>query len=246
MTVRVITGTGTDVGKTIVTAALAAAAAGSGQTVAVVKPAQTGVGEGDPGDLAEVRRLSGVTDLHEFVRYPDPLSPHHAAAISRRPTLDRKEATARISALAETHDLVLVEGAGGVLVPFDEPGGWTVLDLARDLSAGTSADTLDTSAEVGVVLVTRPGLGTLNDTQLAVDRIGVADVVIGWWPESPDLAMRCNLADLAAMSRHGRLAGVLPAGAAGVEDFAGTARASLAAHLGGTFDPAAFLDRHRP
>ena len=55
VSVLIVTGTGTDVGKTVVTAALAACATGR---VAVVKPAQTGVGPGEPGDLAEVTRLS--------------------------------------------------------------------------------------------------------------------------------------------------------------------------------------------
>ena len=75
----VVTGTGTGVGKTVVTAAVAALAAARGSRVAVVKPAQTGVGGDEPGDLAEVRRLAGVTDLHELARYPDPLSPAAAA-----------------------------------------------------------------------------------------------------------------------------------------------------------------------
>lgn len=231
MSVLVVTGTGTDVGKTVATAALVACASGR---VAVVKPAQTGVLPGEPGDLAEVSRLSGVGDTHEFVRYPDPLSPHHAAALSGLPTLARDDAAARIAALAADHDTVIVEGAGGVLVPFDRQAGWTVLDLARDLAAH-------------LVLVTRAGLGTLSDTRLAVDRIGGnADVVIGSWPADPDLAARCNLDDLAAMSRTGQLAGVLPAGMAAVTDFRDEARASLGPGFGGTFDDSRFRAAYRP
>jgi dethiobiotin synthetase len=79
VSVLVVTGTGTGVGKTVVTAAVAALAAARGSRVAVVKPAQTGVDADEPGDLAEVRRLAGVTDLHELARYPDPLSPAAAA-----------------------------------------------------------------------------------------------------------------------------------------------------------------------
>jgi len=230
----VVTGTGTDVGKTVATAAIAACAAGR---VAVVKPAQTGMAPAEPGDLAEVSRLAGVDDVHEFVRYPEPLSPHHAAARSGLPTLARDAAAERIAALAGSHDVVVVEGAGGVLVPFDGTTGWTVLDLARDLAAD-------------VVLVTRAGLGTLNDTRLAADRIATAgltaDVVIGSWPADPDLAARCNLDDLAAMSRSGHLAGVLPAGMTAVTDFRSEARAALGPAFGGDFDDVAFRAAHRP
>jgi dethiobiotin synthetase len=229
MGVLIVTGTGTDVGKTVATAAIAACATGS---VAVVKPAQTGVSDGEPGDLAEVTRLSGVADVHEFVRYPDPLSPHHAAQRSGRPPLDRATAVERIRELATARDTVIVEGAGGVLVPFAADDPWTVLDLGRDLDAR-------------FVLVTRAGLGTLNDTALAAERVGAAHVVVGSWPRQPDLAMRCNLDDLAAMSGGGELAGVLPAAMTEVTDFRATAAASLAPQLGGTFDGAAFRAAHR-
>ena len=116
-----IAGTDTGVGKTIVTAALAALAGDRGARVAVVKPAQTGVGPSDLGDLDDVRRLSGVEDLHEFVRLPEPLAPATAArrAGIQIPTVD-DHATA-IRALAE-RDLILVEGAGGLLVHLDAAG----------------------------------------------------------------------------------------------------------------------------
>lgn len=225
MSIVVVAGTGTDVGKTVVTAAIAALTPGS---VAVVKPAQTGVAPREPGDLAEVGRLAGVTSLHEFARYPDPLSPHHAAARSGLPPLDRADAVKNIGKLAADHDLVLVEGAGGLLVPFD-PAGTTLLDVARELAAT-------------VVVVTLPGLGTLNHTALtlrALAGVDVAGVVVGRWPAQPGLAERCNVADLAAAG----LVGVLPDGLAAVEDFEAAARAGLAPRLGGTFDAAAFVAR---
>ena len=78
--VVLVTGTGTGVGKTVVTAALAVLVRARGSTVAVVKPAQTGVGPGDPGDVDEVRRLAGDdVAVHELVRLRDPLSPEAAA-----------------------------------------------------------------------------------------------------------------------------------------------------------------------
>lgn len=223
MSILVITGTGTGVGKTVTTAAIAVLAQGS---VAVVKPAQTGVADGEPGDLAEVGRLAGITSLHEFVRYPDPLSPHHAAARSGRRPLDRATAVTHIRRLAAEHDLVLVEGAGGLLVPFDQ-SGTTLLDLAGDLGAT-------------VVIVTAAGLGTLNHTALtlrALTGVQVAGVVIGSWPTRPGLAERCNVTDLA--THH--LLGVLPEDMAAVPNFPAAAHAALAPRLGGTFDAAAFV-----
>jgi len=229
MTVLIVTGTGTDVGKTVATAALAACAAGR---VAVVKPAQTGVRDDEPGDLAEVTRLSGVTDTHEFARYPDPLSPHHAAIVSGRPALDFASVAQRIDDLDTDHDLVLVEGAGGLLVPFDSVERWTLVDLAHHLHAS-------------LVLVTQPGLGTLNHTTLTVQRLEeealkLAGIIIGSWPAEPDLAMRCTVFDIRRMSSKGELGGVLPAGMATMRDFRELARAALGPRFGGTFDWRAF------
>lgn len=227
MSVVLVTGTGTGVGKTVTTAALAACAKG---TVAVVKPVQTGVAAAEPGDLAEVTRLSGVTDVSEFARYPDPLSPHHAARLSGRPELEFAETVRRITDLDALHDLVLVEGAGGLLVPFTSTDGWTFADLATSLHAP-------------VLVVTAAGLGTLNHTALTVGRlaedgIDLAGLIIGSWPDEPDLATRCNVTDLVEM---GPLVGVLPCGMAAMRDFRSRARKALAARFGGIFDAAAFV-----
>lgn len=225
MSVLIVTGTSTDVGKTVATAALATCAEGS---VAVVKPAQTGVAPGAPGDLAEVTRLSGVTDVHEFARYPDPLSPHHAAAASGRPELDFADTVRRIVDLDARFDTVIVEGAGGLLVPFTSTDRWTIADLAALLHAP-------------VLVVTAAGLGTLNHTALTVGRLAedgltLAGIVIGSWPAQPDPVARRNVADLAALAPDGALAGVLPAGMASMRDFRQRARAALSPRFGGTFD----------
>jgi dethiobiotin synthetase len=227
VSVLIVTGTGTGVGKTVATAALAACAT---WRVAIVKPAQTGVAPDEPGDLAEVTRLSGVSDVHEFARYPDPLSPHHAARVSGLPELGFADTVRRVTDLDALHDLVLVEGAGGLLVPYTATDGWTLADLASSLHAP-------------VLVVTAAGLGTLNHTALTVGRLAedgieLAGIVIGSWPDEPDLATRCNVADLAEM---GSLAGVLPAEMAAMRDFRERARAALAPRFGGTFDAAAFV-----
>ena len=231
MSVLVVTGTGTGVGKTVVTAAVAALAAAAGRTVAVVKVAQTGVLDGDPGDVDEVRRLSGVTDIHELARYPDPLAPATAARLRGLPPVDLAAAAACVARLAASRDLVLVEGAGGLLVRLDA-GGATLADLAGALGAPA-------------LLVTRADLGTLNHTALtleALQRRGLpcAGVVIGAWPVTPDLACRTNLVDLADLAG-GALDGVLPAGAGQLapQPFLAAARAGLAPGLGGERAPGA-------
>jgi len=223
--VLIVSGTGTEVGKTVVTAALAALAASHGRRVAVVKPAQTGEPPGPTGDLQVIRRLSGVTQTHELARFPDPLSPEAAARTAGRPPLDLAAAAVFIKQLEA--DLILVEGAGGLLVRYD-PAGRTIAGLAAMLGAP-------------VLVVTAPGLGTLNHTALTLDalctrRLPVAGVVIGAWPAEPGLAERANLTDLAVIAGQ-PLAGVLPAGAARLSrgDFLAAARAGLSPGFGGTF-----------
>ncbi|GAA2724112.1 MULTISPECIES: dethiobiotin synthase [Streptomyces] len=188
MSVLVVSGTGTEIGKTVVTAAVAAAALAAGKSVAVLKPAQTGVGPHEPGDVAAVRRLAGeeVTGV-EIARFPDPLAPNTAARRAGREPVRPAEIAEVASRLAEEHDLVLVEGAGGLLVRLDDEGA-TLADAAGLLGAP-------------VLLVVQAGLGTLNTSQLSTEALrsrglACAGLVIGSWPAEPDLAMRCNLADL--------------------------------------------------
>jgi dethiobiotin synthetase len=225
--VLVVSGTGTDVGKTVVTAAIAALAASHGRRVAVVKPAQTGEPPGPTGDLHVIRRLSGVTGTHELARFPDPLSPEAAARVAGRPPLDLAAAAVHIKELQLEADLVLVEGAGGLLVRYD-PAGGTIADLAAMLGAP-------------VLVVTTAGLGTLNHTALTLEalrtrQLGLAGVVVGSWPDEPGLAERANRTDLPVIAG-GPLVGALPAGAARLSraDFLAAARAGLSPGFGGTF-----------
>ncbi len=240
MSVLVVTGTDTGVGKTVVTAALAALARARGAAVAVVKPAQTGVAPGEPGDLEEVRRLAGLSpqDLHEYARYPDPLSPAAAARRSGLPPVSLPSAAEAIDALTARNRLVLVEGAGGLLVRFDEDGA-TLADLARWLGAA-------------VLVVARPDLGTLNHTALTLEAMAhrgvqLAGVVIGSWPAEPDLAMRSNIRDLETVAAR-PLAGALPAGAGALDpaEFLLAAREGLSPALGGVFDSGTFHDKETP
>ena len=198
--VVLVTGTGTGVGKTMVTAALAGAALAAGRRVCVVKPVQTGVRPGEAGDIAEVIRLLGPSAAglvtHEFVRLPEPLAPQAAArrAGLALPSLD--DHADRIGALAEHFDLVLVEGAGGLLVRLDDAGG-TLADLAGRVPLTPQT----ASTGVGAVVVTGAELGTLNVTELTVEAlrhrgVPVLGLVIGRWPTNPGIAEIGNLADL--------------------------------------------------
>ena len=190
--VVVVTGTGTDVGKTVATAALAAAATAAGMRVAAVKPVQTGVARHEPGDLEVVRALGGVDTVLEAARLPEPLAPDTAARRAGVALPALAATAARVVELAAGHDVVLVEGAGGLLVRLDDHGA-TIADLARSVR--------DVGVEVEVVVVVAAGLGTLNHTALTVEALRArgldpAGLLIGSWPDAPDLADRCNLDDL--------------------------------------------------
>ena len=227
--VLIITGTGTGIGKTVVTAAIAAAAHARGDRVAIVKPAQTGVRPGPGSDVPDaetIERLSGVADTHELARFPDPLSPEAAARVSGLPPLDLAHAAEYIGQLAGARDLVLVEGAGGLLVRYDAAGA-TLADLAVMCAAP-------------VLVVVAPGLGTLNHTALTLEalaarRLELAGVAIGSWPADPGLAERQNLTDLETLI--GRpLAGAIPEGSGGLtrEEFRAVALRHLGPRLGGS------------
>jgi dethiobiotin synthetase len=226
------------VGKTVVTAALAALARARGDKVAVVKPVQTGALPGEPGDLDEVQRLAGICDTHEFARFPGPLSPEAAARAAGQPPLDLHAAVRQLHDLAASRDLVLVEGAGGLLVRYDASGA-TLADLAHAMAAP-------------VLVVTAAGLGTLNHTALTLEalaarRLPLAGLVIGCWPGKPGMAERSNLTDLPALAGEA-LSGVLPEGAGSLDlrAFGRLAGEGLAPSLGGCFDPAVFQEMNTP
>ncbi|MFF9310406.1 dethiobiotin synthase [Streptomyces sp. NPDC014748] len=238
MPVLVITGTGTEVGKTVTTAAVAAAAVAAGRSVAVLKAAQTGVGPHERGDGAEVERLAGAVTWAEVARYPEPLAPGTAALRAGRPPVRPQEVAEAAAKLATGHDLVLVEGAGGLLVRFDDAGG-TLADAAQLLRAP-------------VLVVASAGLGTLNVTELTARELrsrelDLLGVVIGSWPAEPGLADRCNVADLPQVAG-APLLGALPEGAGGLapEAFRTAAPGWLAPRLNGRWDAAAFTVREAP
>ncbi|MEV8533358.1 dethiobiotin synthase [Streptomyces sp. NPDC051211] len=236
MGVLVVSGTGTEIGKTVVTSAVAALAVAAGRSVAVLKPAQTGVAPDEAGDAAEVVRLAGPgVTARELARYPEPLAPDTAARRSGLATVAPQDIADTAAGLAAAHDLVLVEGAGGLLVRFDE-AGHTLADAARLLGAP-------------VLVVAPAGLGTLNSTALTAEALRAREleplgVVVGSWPAAPDLAARCNLADLPAVSGM-PLLGAVPdgAGALAPAEFRAAAGAWLGPVLGGSWSGEEFLRR---
>ncbi len=232
-----VMGTGTGVGKTVVTASIALAARARGRTVAPLKPAQTGDDGNLVGDAEFVAALIGLDEPAEALcpyRLRAPLAPAVAARIEGV-RLDPGVVVAAYKALAARHDLVLVEAAGGALVPFSD---------------GVDMAALASRLDLPVVVATAPGLGMLNHTLLTLEALHrrgltVLGVVISGYPDEPGLDALTNPSALARLTpvpllgaiphdaqidteagRPGRLAEIGPAG--------------LDPLLGGTFSPARF------
>jgi dethiobiotin synthase len=237
VTILIVSGTGTGVGKTIVTAAVAVLALQRGGRVAVLKAAQTGVAPAESGDLDDIAGLTtpearSRLTLVEGARFPDPLSPAAAARVAGWPPVELARLAQHAKDLHASNPLVIIEGAGGLLVRFDEEGA-TIADLAA-------------ACDAEVLIVTSAGLGSLNATALTLEALAhrglrLAGLVIGSWPAEPDLASASNVADFEMLAAR-PLSGALPerAGTLGAEAFATVAAAALAPSLGGRFDPSTF------
>jgi dethiobiotin synthetase len=185
-----VTGTGTEVGKTVVAAAIARTLAGDGRRVAVFKPAVTGLDEGVETDHALLRRAAGSSQSDEEIapyRYGPPASPHLAAALAGE-EID-PERLRQAAAAAAGADAIVCEGVGGLLVPLAP--GYLVRDLAADLG-------------YPLVLVAGPGLGTINHTLLTLEAargagLEVAAVLLNPWPEDPSEIERSNRETIAEL-----------------------------------------------
>ena len=156
-----VTATDTGVGKTFITAALAMALRARGRDVAVLKPVQSGATSTDPaGDAA----LLGADCVYTFAA---PLAPLVAARAEGR-TIEPGPILARAEELAREHELLLLEGAGGLLTPLAE--GFDLADLAVAIG-------------LPLIVVARAGLGTVNHTLLTIEAartrgLDVAGVVL--------------------------------------------------------------------
>ena len=187
-----VTGSDTEVGKSLVAASICAALAARGQRVAAFKPVVTGLDE-EPGAFGRDHELlasaanSGQTpdDVAPY-RFGPPVSPHLAAELAGV-TIEPAE----LLATARDHELVVCEGVGGLLVPITP--GYLVRDLAVDLG-------------LPVVIAARPGLGTINHSLLTVEAaraagLHVAGVVMTPWPEQPSPMERSNRATVEQLGR---------------------------------------------
>jgi dethiobiotin synthetase len=151
-----VTGTDTAVGKTVLAAGLVRALRTRGHAVGVVKPVQSGALAADPdSDAMLLKRWTGVPERAEEIApycFSAPLAPLVAAELEGR-VVDRADVVRRVQTVARRYEAVLVEGAGGLLVPVGED--WTIADLAVALA-------------LPVLVVARAGLGTVNHTALTV------------------------------------------------------------------------------
>ena len=114
-----VTGTGTEVGKTVVAAAIARTAAAAGRRVAVFKPAVSGLDEGGEADHELLRRASGSRQADDAIapyRYGPPVSPHLGAELAGE-AIDPGRLRAVAARAAAGADLLVAEGVGGFLVP---------------------------------------------------------------------------------------------------------------------------------
>jgi dethiobiotin synthetase len=201
-----VTGTGTEVGKTVVAAALARAARATGASVAVFKPAVSGLDEyalqpevweraRDLPDHALLRLAAGSEQGDDEIapyRYGPAVSPHFAAELDGEP-IDPDRLRGAALAATQGRDLLICEGVGGFLVPLRSD--YLVRDLACDLA-------------MPVTIVASPGLGTINHTLLTIESardagLEVGKVVLNPWPDEP---MQLELSNLETISELGSVA----------------------------------------
>lgn len=190
-----VTGTGTEVGKSVVAASMIAALTAQGRRVAAFKPAVSGIDEPAaewPADHELLARATGWQAAEGVTPhlFGPAVSPHLAAAQSGV-AITLAELVDAYGAVAGQAEFVVVEGVGGLLVPLCESPPLDVLDFAKAI-------------DLPVVVATHPGLGTISDTRLTVDRLRaegltVAAVVISGWPAHPDALQSSNLETLARL-----------------------------------------------
>jgi dethiobiotin synthetase len=188
-----VTGTGTEVGKTVVAAVVARTLAVEGKRVTVFKPCVTGLDEDSGSDHELLRRAAGSGQSDDEIapyRYGPPASPHLAAAIAGK-EIDPERLRAVAAAAAEGADAIVCEGVGGLLVPL--AAGYLVRDLAADLG-------------YPLVIAAVPGLGTINHTLLTIESahaagLEVAAVVLTPWPSEPTEVETSNRETIAELGR---------------------------------------------
>jgi dethiobiotin synthetase len=186
-----VTGTGTEVGKTVVAAVIVRSLTAAGLKVAVFKPAATGLEEPGEADHELLRRAAGsdlsAADIAPY-RFKPPASPHLAAALAGE-EIDPERLLKAVSAAVANANRLVCEGVGGLLVPLAP--SYLVRDFAVDL-------------EMPLVIAAPPGLGTINHTLLTIEAaraagLEVRSVVLTPWPEQPGLVEESNRQTIATL-----------------------------------------------
>ena len=233
-----VTGTDTGVGKTVVTAAIAWNLTQAGKRVALMKPVQTGTIVSGPTDIEFVQKVLGADyslDVSCPYMFSDPVAPLVASMLVGE-RIDIKKIKDSYSRLSSDNDFVIVEGAGGLLVPILED--YFMSDLALDL-------------DLPVLIVTRPNLGTLNHTFLTLESakkrgLDLAGIVISNFPwdpglpeqTNPELILSMTGVDILGVIPNNNLISVEKGDIGNIRD---TASSALSEELGGSFVLEEFL-----
>lgn len=155
-----ITGTDTNVGKTVISAGLMYLLRNSEYSACYFKPALSGAIEAEgkliPGDTRFVKKISNLKedyyDMTPFV-FKTPVSPHLASKLENK-KIHKKIIFDKFNKLKNQYDYIICEGAGGIIVPITQEG-YMMYDLIKDLN-------------MDVIITSRAGLGTINHTTLTV------------------------------------------------------------------------------
>jgi len=201
-----ITGTDTGVGKTVVTGALAGALRLRGIDCGIMKPIQTGATRNPDGswfapDAEYLRLVSGVSDPIDLICpqiFEEATAPS-VAAVAAGVSVDIPVIHSSFRELASRHEIVLVEGAGGLAVPIVQR--YVMADLARDLG-------------LRAIIVARPNLGTINHTVMTVEYarnkgVPVHGIIISGYPNAPTLAEHTAVTEIERLTGASVL-GILP------------------------------------
>lgn len=171
-----VTGTDTDIGKTFITAGLAATMQSLGYSTCVYKPVQSGAivknGFMQAPDLTFVKSVDPYIKTHASYMLKEPTAPLVAAELENI-EIDKLTIKKDYEALSKEHDCTIVEGAGGLMVPIAPK--FMILDMIKML-------------DLPIVIVARPDLGTVNHTILTINQaasqgIKVRGVIINNFPE---------------------------------------------------------------
>ena len=198
-----VTGTDTDIGKTFVTAGIAAVMQSLGYKAGVFKPFQSGAQEKNgffiSPDLAYVKTIDFYVETRCSYLLKTPTAPLIAAELEKE-QMEFSVVQNDFNALKRKCEVVLVEGAGGLMVPALE--GWTMADVIKAL-------------ELPALIVARPDLGTINHTLLTINQakcqgINVSGVIINRYPEGTSDAAIKTAPRLIEEYSDAKILGVIP------------------------------------